>query len=385
MKRAPSSFASALSLRSSLRHALVLVAGAWSMTSCAPSGFADPTIVQTVRILASSADQPYAPPGADVNLQVLAYDGRKTQTEPMTIYWLPVVCENPQDDAYYACFQQFANAASGPGAGGGRDAGADGGGGGGGLGQYIGPGGVLHGVPTGPSYTFRMPSDAVTSHPAEQGTPVPYGLAILFNVACAGHLQLVPIDPSNQNPQAVPLGCFDSSGNQLGPDDWVLGFTRIYAYDKVRNADPVISYVDVAGKHLPVTPQPGAPQVYTAPACSSDTGCLSMPVCTGSGSDCQVQMGPVVPASSWEVNPEQTDVHGNPVHEELWVDFYATFGNLGDDARLLYDPVTGSVGDPTRTDTTFQGPSTAGTGNIWMIVHDNRGGVAWVTIPVLVH
>ena len=80
--------------------------------SCAPSGFADPTIISTVRILASSADQPYAAPGADVNLQVLAYDGRSSQPEPMTIYWLPFVCENPADDAYYACFQQIENGGS---------------------------------------------------------------------------------------------------------------------------------------------------------------------------------------------------------------------------------------------------------------------------------
>lgn len=358
---------------------LFLLACAWTSSSCAPSGFADPTLVQTVRILASGADQPYAAPGADVTVNVLAYDGRKTQTEPMTMYWLPFVCENPLDDAYYACFQQFASEAAGS-----YDGGAPRGDAGAGAGKFIGPGGVLQ-VPTGPNYSFQMPSDAVTSHPTVPGTPVPYGLAIIFNVACAGHLQLVPIDPSNQNPQTVPIGCFDSNGNQLGPDDWVFGFTRIYSYDKIKNANPVISYVDVGGKHLPVTPQPGAPQVYTAPACNSGTGCLSMPVCTSGGSNCHVQMGPVVPESSWEVNPELNDMNGKPLHEQLWVDFYSSLGSVQDEARLLYDPVTGSVGDPSHTDTTFEGPSTAGTGNVWMIVHDSRGGAAWVTIPLLVH
>ena len=370
-------------------QSVLLLAGAWMASSCAPSGFADPTQITTVRILASGADLPYAPPGADVKLQLLAYDGRKTKAEAMKLYWLPFVCENPTNDAYYACFQQLAS-------GGGRDGGApvdagepgDGGAEeGGGSGSFIGKGGVLQ-VPTGASFTFRMPSDAVSSHPSTPGAPVPYGLAILFNAACAGHLQLVPIDPNNQNPQTVPIGCFDSSGNQLGPDDWVLGFTRVYAYEKdagVTNANPVISYVDVAGKHLPVTPQPGAPQVYMAPACDSPEGCLSMPACTSGGSDCKVQMGPVVPQSSWEPNPEETDVHGNMAHEEIWVDFFATFGNLQDEARLLYDTQTGSVGDPNQTDTVFQGPSEKGTGYVWMVVHDNRGGAAWVTIPVLVH
>jgi hypothetical protein len=183
----------------------------------------------------------------------------------------------------------------------------------------------------------------------------------------------------------VPIGCFDSHHNQLGPDDWVFGFTRVYAYDKLQNQNPVISYVDVGGTKLEVTPQAGAPQTYTTPACNSTTGCLSMPKCASSdGSKCQVKIGPVVPSSSWEVNPEETDVHGNPLHEEIWVDFYATFGDLGDEARLLYDSTTGLIGPPSTTDSLFQAPSTAGTGTIWMVVHDNRGGASWVTIPVLI-
>src|ERR1019366_736127 len=128
---------------------LFLLACAWMSSSCAPSGFADPTLVQTVRILASGADQPYAAPGADVTVNVLAYDGRKTQTEPMTMYWLPFVCENPLDDAYYACFQQFASEAAGS-----YDGGAPHGDAGAGAGKFIGPGGVLQ-VPTGPSYSFH--------------------------------------------------------------------------------------------------------------------------------------------------------------------------------------------------------------------------------------
>jgi hypothetical protein len=357
--------------------ALVLGGGA----SCAPSGFADPTIINTVRILASSADQPYAPPGADVNLQVLAYDGRPSQPEPMTIYWLPFVCENPADDAYYNCFEQIESGGGGDaGAGGGKGASGDAGEGG----SFLGAGGMLN-LPTGPSYTFHMPADAVTSHAPQPGTPIPYGVAILFNIACAGHLQLVPIDPSNINPQTVPIGCFDASGNQLGPDDWVFGFTRVYAYDTLTNQNPVISYVDVGGTKLQVTPQAGTPQIYTTPACNSSNGCLSMPVCTSSdGKNCQVAIGPVVPSSSWEVDPEETDVNGKPLHEEIWVDFYTTFGELGDEARLLYDSTTGSIGGPSTTDTLFQAPSTAGTGTIWMVVHDDRGGASWVTIPVLI-
>jgi hypothetical protein len=355
---------------------VAFVAGSLVSASCAPSGFADPTVVQTVRILASSADLPYAKPGDSVTLQVLAYDGRPSKPEPMTIYWLPFVCENPADDAYYACFTQFLP--GGAKADAGASVVAD-------AGSFLGENGVLQNLPTGPSYSFHMPSDAVTSHPPVMGAPVPYGLAILFNVACAGHLELVPIDPNNDNPQTVPLGCFDANHNQLGPDDWVLGYTRVYAYDTLSNQNPVISYVDVGGSKLAVTPQADAPQIYTTPACDSATGCLSVPHCTSSdGKDCQVPVGPVVPASSWEVNPEENDVNGHPLHEEIWVDFYTTQGSVQDEARLLYDSTTGSAGGPANTDTIFQAPSQPGTGTLWMVVHDNRGGAAWVTIPMVV-
>jgi hypothetical protein len=109
-----------------------------------------------------------------------------------------------------------------------------------------------------------------------------------------------------------------------------------------------------------------------------------MPHCTGDGSSCQVPFGPVVPKSSWNVNAAETDINGNPVHDEIWVDFYATFGNLGDEARLLWDSTTGLVGPPSLTDSLFQAPSTPGTGFIWMVVHNDRGGASWVTMPVLV-
>jgi hypothetical protein len=352
-----------------LQATLVAVV-AWALSSCAPSGFADPTQIQSVRILASSADTPYAAPGSQVSVHVLAFDGRSSKPEPMTISWLKFPCVDPQDDAYYSCFQQFAGEAKDAGAGGAiPDAG---GGTDGGLNPFV----------TGPTATFPVDPKAVTMHPPQPGAQVAYGLIFVFNVACAGQVKIKPLDPSNTNPQAVPVGCFDAKGNQLGPDDWVLGYTRVYAYDSLTNANPVISYVDVAGQKLALT-QGDGPQIYEAPACDAGAGCLSMSPCTSSDQNqCQVKIGPVVPSSSWEVNPEQTDVNGNPLHEEIWADFYSSIGRVQYSARLLYDPSTGSIGGPDTTDNNFQPPSSPSEGYIWIVVHDNRSGAAWVTIPV---
>jgi hypothetical protein len=343
-------------------------------------------LITSVRILASSADKPYAKPGDTVNVTVLAYDARINKPEPMNVYWFPLVCDDPADDAYFACFQQFAGGPRGAG-----DAGADAATGGS-SGGVLGPlqPGVALPLPTGATHSFQIPVDAVTSHPKSQGTSIPYGLAIMFNIACAGHVELVPPDPSNANPQQIPIGCFDAHHHQLGPDDFVFGFTRVYAYDSTTNSNPVVDYVDMPqglnGKRLDVH---GSSPAYT-------TDGFSTPRCKADRRDkCPfVQIGPSVPSSSQEVNPEDLDANGNVRKEEIWVDFYSSithgtapnvqqnFVSFTGDARLLYDPVAGAIGDPEKTDTKFVPPDDPGDGFIWFVVHDNRGGASWVTVPV---
>jgi hypothetical protein len=322
-----------------------------------------------VRILASAADAPYAKPGQTVTVSVLAYDGRTNKPEPMQIYWVPAKCENPPDDAYYGCFPQFAAelAALNVGADAGADGAAD-------AGPMKAPaGGLTSGktlpLPIGTSFQFRMPDDAITTHPVVPGTPVPYGLSYVFNIACAGHIQLVPLDPSSDNPVQAPLGCFDANGNQLTPDDYVIGYTRVYAFNSITNANPVIDHVDVDGHPVDLT------KGFTTDHCT-----------TSLRANCpQVRIGPVVPASSWELNPESRDVNGNVLHEEIWADFYDTFGQVTSSARLLYDARTGSLGGPDATDNDFLPPNDPGDGFIWIVVHDNRGGAAWAQVPVHVN
>jgi hypothetical protein len=358
--------------RSSKLSSLMLCAGAWMLSSCAPGGLADQALVNTVRILASGADEPYAKPGDTVNIQLLAFDGRTKPSAPMTISWLPFLCENPANDAYFACFRQIAG--GGGDAGAGTSASSSGGDGGAPFGA--GAGALKPGVdltpflPTGPTYQIKIPEDAVTSHPMVKGVSVPYGLVIVFNVACAGHLELIPLDPNNINPQQIPIGCFDSSHNQLGPDDWVFGFTRVFAYDSVTNRNPKIAMMDI----------PEHPVYWSAfsSGVAYTTTTLTVPHCSG---DCKdFAIGPVVRPSSQEVQTQLGS--GDQPKEVIWAEFYSTLGSFKDNARLLYDSMQGSRGDASVTDNRFTPPSDPGTGTIWIVVHDNRGGVAWVTIPV---
>ena len=68
-----------------MKRSLLLLGlfGGTMMMSCGPSDFDPQTLVNTVRILAAGADEPYAKPGDGVNLSLLAYDGRSQKPAPM--------------------------------------------------------------------------------------------------------------------------------------------------------------------------------------------------------------------------------------------------------------------------------------------------------------
>jgi hypothetical protein len=370
----------------------LLALGAWCASSCAPSGFQDEAQLQGgVRILASSADLPYAAPGSKERVSVLAYDGRPASVRsasPMHVFWFPVVCENPPLDAYYGCFPQFANLdggtlgqvvsddaspgteASAPSDAGddtGTDAGTDAG---------AGPGTDADAGPGSPlvsSFQFAVPENVVSSHAPTPGA-TPYGLMIAFNFACAGHLQLLP--GGSGNPQAPPIGCADDSGNLLGPDSYVFGYTRVYVYSPdsgVTNTNPVVDCVDARGTAAAEAGAAGPGPCVGAMLAGAAPSLTVSPIHVTS----PVLIGPHVTPESWEPA-------GNGIHEEIWVDYYSTFGTFTHDARLLYDPMVGLIGPPGATDTEFDPPIAPANpdGYVWMVVHDNRGGAVWITVPV---
>jgi hypothetical protein len=332
-----------------LSGAVLVVLVAWAVASCSPAAFQSETVIDTVRILASRASEPRARPGDTVTVDLLAYDGRVNPAAKMNLFWLPIPCINPKGDAYFACFAQFG---SGPSA----DAGATGD-----AGVALAPlkpGVDLTGaLAEGPSFTFKMPSDVVI---ARSGAS-PYGLVILFNFACAGHLELVPFDPNSQDPQQIPIGCFDSQHNRLGAEDFVFGFTRVYAEDDPKEANPVITQVDLGGgKQL-----------------SIDGGATTTPLttlpCEGDADTCDHQtIGPVVPPSL-------------PSNKQVWADYYATAGTFKATARLLYDPMQ-ALTVPSGTDNEYIAPNSVtkapARNFVWIVVHDDQGGADWVTVPL---
>jgi hypothetical protein len=295
-------------------------------------------VVDGVRVLAISADQPYARPGESVSLQVLAADGRTDRSRPMQISWLPGPCMNPTGDDYVGCYPGFAAE----------------------LPPHTDLSGVL---PTGTGWTFTVPIDAIASAPPHPGAPDPYGIAFVFVAACAGRLEYVPVDPDTQSSLTTPFGCFDDSHAALGPDDFVFAFTRVYAFTDRRNANPVIDHVSFAG--APV--DPGAGITVDRCTASDESNCPKTAVDTA------------VPDSSWEEDPGSLDPSGGVGHEAIWVDYYATGGRFANDSIVLFDVHSGRV---SRTSDEWSAPLSPGPQTMWAVVHDTRGGTSWLSIPV---
>ncbi len=233
--------------------------------------------IESVRVLAASATEPYAKPGDMVTVSLDAWDGRPMGgADPMVIYWLPFVCEDPADDLYYACFASLVA----PGTDGGTSDGGTPG-----MGGFPPNIDVTDFLQQGPETSFTMPADAITSHAFVQGVPEQYGVVFLFALACAGRVRTLPIDPSGGDGLTVPLGCFDDQGTELGPDDYVFTYTRVYAYDTITNANPVIQGAVFDGQ--PVDLNAGVVVQHCDPNTTCDTHAINVNV----------------PASSWSSRP----------------------------------------------------------------------------------
>ncbi len=322
-------------------------------TGCGLGDFPAISAVTSVRILASRADEPYAKPGDTVHVDVLAVDGRAVKTTPMHVYWLPFACENPPEDLYYLCFAQLG------GGDGGTSSGSS-------VPSFLQPGRDLTPfLVEGPSYAVQIPDDIISSHaPTSSGTEN-YGLTILFNIACAGHLEVLA-QTALASKQQIPLGCFDENENQLDATQYVIGYTRIFSYADRTNQNPVVDHMTFQGATVDLiagvsTAVCGNSKQENCPALSIDTS---------------------VPMSSWELDPNSLDENGQPRHEEIWVDDYATGGGgFDDDAR---PPLRRRSRRHRRLgDQVLRGPDGRGRGRSYAVVHDSRDGANWVSFPVV--
>jgi hypothetical protein len=304
--------------------------------ACHPPNFTPPSLVESVRILATAADKPYAAPGDTVNMQVLAFDGRRSKHEPMGIWWLPQPCFNPSGDNYYACYRAFSKIYR----------------------PRVDLAANLH---SGTALSFQMPTDIITSHHGSRGGE-PYGVTVVFTIACAGHVEYLN-PPADAPADTVPFGCFDARGTEVGTSDFVFAYSLVYSFAGRTNANPVLQSVTYGGADV------------------DEVAGISLPHCTQSDlNGCPTTpLDVVIPDSSDETDAASLDANGNPLKEQIYVDYYLTAGKVEHDTVIIFDPHAGRL---SNTSDSFYSPQSAGDFWLWAVVHDNRGGVSWLQVPV---
>ncbi|MDB4996544.1 MAG: hypothetical protein JWM74_3976 [Myxococcaceae bacterium] len=315
-------------------RSILLVLALGVATACAPD-FDPASKIQSVRILATRADKPYAKPGDTIELEMLATDARKDKTRPMSLFWIPAPCINPQGDAYYNCYPTFQATLK---------TGVD----------------LTPQLVSGPKLTVHVPDDTLAHTGSTQGG-TSFGTAVVFSMACAGHVEFVGV--SAASPQSIPFGCFDSGGQRLGPDDFVFAFSRMFVFADRQNKNPVIDAFTFDGQPVDLAAGITIDHCATAnaPASQRAPKCPTKPIDVA------------VPPESQEQDPSAGG------RESLWVSYYLTDGKVKTDLRLLYDVQIGRV---PKSEDDLEAPAEAGEHTLWAVVHDNRGGVNWIQVPM---
>jgi hypothetical protein len=172
--------------------------------------------LKALRVLAVQKDKPYAKPGDTVHLQMLVSDPRSREiaeaggggTRDLSVAWLNG-CKNPPGDSYQLCTPQLIEALTPP------------------IADDVFRDGTLDF-----SLTLHPKIISDRAPPANPAQPR-FGTAFVFFAACAGKLSVRP----TANP---PFACVSDSGKTLGADDFVLGYTEIFAYEELTNQNPII-------------------------------------------------------------------------------------------------------------------------------------------------
>ncbi|HEX4337497.1 MAG TPA: hypothetical protein VH062_16395 [Polyangiaceae bacterium] len=211
------------------RASFVAALAALTIASCS-SSFDPASKLQNLRVLAVQKDKPYAHPGDTVHLKLLfddprsqfnVVDGQDAGHRQISVQWLSG-CFNPQADAFQACIEQFIPEAGKP------------------LPKLGGASNTL-------DFSLTLPRDLISSRAAPSNPMQPRsGSAFVFFGVCSGTLELGGTTDS-------PFACRSSSGKLLGADDFVAGYSEIFAYEDITNTNPVIATEDPDNDGAPTT------------------------------------------------------------------------------------------------------------------------------------
>ncbi|HET9959077.1 MAG TPA: hypothetical protein VFQ61_31520 [Polyangiaceae bacterium] len=383
-----------------------LALAAFSQIACG-TGFDPGSELKSLRVLGVQKSIPYPQPGDDVTLSMLWHDGRSAQEgQPVPgrldnsnpsqrnvqVMWFPP-CLNPAGDLYQTCFADPRLFLS-------------------------------EGVPPltdraaymRDRFTFQVPAGDKVFQGRE---PLPgqpkYGLFYVFFALCAGTLEL-------QSDSPLPR-CVLDTGESLEPDadglggskEFVIGYSTVYVFatkdgQEFSNENPTFAApkfriggreyepdcMDPLPAELPagstlsscITPEGGQlplPNLSDDEPCDEDrVACVKPCEADGEPGDCPaISIGPALDRDVVEREKDTVSAayFNRPnFNEQMWINYYTDHGGLKSEVRLLNDATEG-FNPKYRTD--FYAPK-AGPSTLWAVVHDNRGGQAFMRKTILV-
>lgn len=339
--------------------------------------------VTGLRVLAVKKSAPYVRPGEPVELTMLWHDAEPSRPPPQ-IAWV-ALCENPPADLFEACFTQLPDLTPEQ------------------LEERVS-------VPDPAATTandrfgFVTSEDLISSRPPppEEST-TPYGLSYVFFAACAGQLELdmAAAQPFLCYEEVDGVEGFSEGDTRRDSRDFVVGYSAVFAYDTFRNQNPLVSGIQLGDAVLwpdspPEVAAAAPPGAVLAPArdlcigeaCGlitppeADTepclDVLTFDACVEGECD-SVDVQPLVDPASAEVDEPASARSSETLGEQMWINYYATAGELSEEVRLLNDAVTGFSTD---TSTEYEPAEEAQVSYLWAVAHDNRGGTEWARLRI---
>lgn len=330
---------------------------------CAGGDWSPSSDVAGLRVLAVTADRPYADRGEDVTFRMTYADepGQASDApRSLEVTWLGG-CVNPPAgvDEHLGCLPQwlrtYVEVASGT-----KDR-----------------EGLFHqeilsaeqsaqqnGAPDALPFTLKVPSDVLKSaEPTETGTV--FSTAYVLFAACAGTTR----QASAPEEAGFPLECVGPDGRVLGADSFVVGYTQIYVFgDSRNNENPPVRGLALDEAEI----EEGEDKAPTVARCVRPEGGEEPQGCSRRepGDGCTTHEIEALVDDIAEEDEESGGL-GALVREAIWVDYYADGGEFSSARRLVSDTAAGYREDHAVT---WTPPSEAGLVSLWAVVHDTRGG-----------
>jgi hypothetical protein len=354
--------------------------------ACNDVSWPDPQYVDSLRVLAVTSEPPVLAPKESTELSLFCADGRGgPKSDPacqIETAWFGE-CNNPPENDPQKCFDSY------------RSWGDK-------LSRTIADTPVEdwpRGFSFGPTMQFQAPDDILkyeletsgqASDQASSQNPeqrIRYGNSYVYFAACAGKL----VAESDAD-ERLPVACVDpESGKRLGQERFVVGITTLYSYEGVTTHNPELvnkRFID-SRMNAPLTEKTcsASAECPNGFACSENHVCLpSVPPCNEkTPQSCEwhcFQFG--VTNDSFRLFRTDGVALPSPT-KSLWIEFFTNAGALPDDNGFAIPPPEADD-SPRRNPCVFWRAPPIATDNahVWVVMRDDRGGVATWDQRVLV-